>query len=601
MTTKLAHYVADFIAQLGVRHVFAVSGGASLHMIHAVSDHPALTCVTPHHEQAAAMAADGYARSSGGFGVAIATSGPGATNLITGIGCSYYDSVPVLYLTGQVSTFRMVGETGVRQIGFQETPIVGMCRAITNYAVEITDPADIRYELEKAVYLARSGRLGPVLVDIPDNFQRAMIEVESLRGFVPPPTAHEADATHQPEMTELLNRLRAAHRPVLILGWGIHLAGAAKEALEFAEALNLPVALTWGAADVVPADHPLYIGTFGTHGVRHASFAVQNADFILAVGARLDTKATGTPVNSFARAAYKAMVDIDAAELHKFPHFGLTLDCPIHMDANDFFTQFTSAQLAAHAPDTDDWQAQIARWREQFAALDGYPLPQRGRVREGAEKINPYALMTDLSAALPPAAKLFVDTGCAVAWAMQGLRLKTGQRVFHDCNNTAMGWALPAVIGSWFAHPETLPIVMVGDGSFMMTLYELATAKHHRMPLKLILLDNQGYAMIRQTQDQWLGGKYYASSHAGGLSFPDYAALAAAFGMEYRMAETQRDAATALTETLAATGAVFCHLRIPPDAKVIPQVRFGCPNEDMEPLLPREVFHAAMVVEPVGE
>jgi len=314
MPTKLSDYIAKFVAELGVDTVFAISGGASLHLIHSVHANPRLRLVCPHHEQAAAMGADGYARVKGDIGVAIATSGPGATNLLTGICCSYYDSVPVLYLTGQVSTFRSVGDTGVRQIGFQETPIVDICRPVTKYAVSISDPSRIRYELEKSVAMMQDGRQGPAVVDIPDNLQRVLIEEDQLEPFEGLDRGEIRFAFDEPARIELLQAIARAKRPVVIAGWGVHLAKVEEPFLEFVESLNLPVALTWGAADLMPENHPLNLGRFGTHGMRHTNFAVQNADFILSLGSRLDTKATGSPVNTFAPGAYKVMVDIDANE-----------------------------------------------------------------------------------------------------------------------------------------------------------------------------------------------------------------------------------------------------------------------------------------------
>jgi acetolactate synthase-1/2/3 large subunit len=332
------------------------------------------------------------------------------------------------------------------------------------------------------------------------------------------------------------------------------------------------------------------VGTFGTHGVRHANFAVQNADLIISLGARLDTKATGTPVNSFARAAKKVMVDIDAAELNKFPTFGLTLDMLIESDVGAFLSALPMKELQAVAGDYSSWNARILEWKKSFGVFDAAVVEQG---------INPYVLMDDISKALPDNAQIFIDTGCAIAWSMQHLKLRAGQRIYHDFNNTAMGWALPAAIGGYFAKPELPLVLIVGDGSLMMTLYELASIKHHRIPITLILLNNSGYGMIQQTQDQWLGSKYYASSAEGGLSFPNYEHLAAAFGMEYYTASEQLAAASVLEKTIGSDVPVFCNFIIPRDARVIPQVKFGRPNEDMEPLLPRPMFEDAMIVEPM--
>lgn len=591
MKIKVSDYVARFIARCGVDTVFGISGGASLHLLHSVADHPRLRLACPHHEQAAAMAADGYARASGGIGVAITTSGPGATNLVTGACCSFYDSVPVLLITGQVSTFRSVGDTGVRQIGFQETPIVEIIRPVTKYAVTIDDPTRIRYELEKAVALMRSGRPGPALVDIPDNLQREMVEEDDLLGYRPdPPAASSRFLSAASARPAILEAIAGATRPVVVAGWGIHLAGVEEDLLRFVEALDLPVALTWGAADLLPEGHRLNLGRFGTHGMRHSNFAVQNADLILSLGSRLDTKSTGSPVNSFARAARKIVVDIDPFELGKFEAFGLDIDLLVEDDLRHFFPLFDADDLRPVAVDRPDWFACIDAWREVLGRFDA----DRG---VAGDAVNPYALFARLSELAPGDAHIMVDTGCSIAWSMQAWRFQGCQRLFHDFNNTAMGWSLPASVGSFFAAPERPVVCVIGDGSLMMCLQELATIKHHGIPLKIILINNAGYAMIRQTQDQWLGSRYVASSHQGGLSFPGFDRIAEAFGFGYVAIERQDQVETGLRSVMSGSGPVLCEVRVPESARVVPQVKFGRPNEDMEPLLPRDLFGSSMIIE----
>ncbi|MBI1905655.1 MAG: thiamine pyrophosphate-binding protein [Rhodocyclales bacterium] len=582
---KLSDYIARFLAERGIRHVFAVSGGASLHLIHSLDAVEGITFVCPQHEQAGAMAADGYARTRGAPGAAVATSGPGATNLITGICGCYYDSVPVLFLTGQVATFRMAADTGVRQIGFQETPILDLCRPITNYAVQIGDPSRIRYELEKAWHLATHGRPGPVLIDVPDNVQRMEIDPQALTGFVPPQPGQGAFGGMAEALPTVRDWLRASHRPVVVAGWGLHLAGVADAFRAWVEALRLPVAPTWGAADILPAGHPLYVGTFGTHGCRHANFAVQNADLIISLGSRLDTKSTGSPITTFARGARKVVVDIDADELRKFAAFGLHIDLPVQDDLREALPLLAGLDTPC---DSTAWLQTIAGWRA------AYPVCPREWRDEVA--VNPYVLVERLSELLPAPCNLYIDTGCGIAWMMQAFRVRTGQRLFHDFNNTAMGWALPAAIGGRLADPATPVVCVSGDGSLLMNIQELATAARHALPLKLVLLNNGGYAMIQQTQDQWLGSRYLASSVEGGLAFPDFDAVARGFGWEVRHLRRNDQLQSGLRDALALPGPVLINVEIPAAHRVTPQVKFGRPNEDSEPLLPRGEFLANMIV-----
>lgn len=591
---KLSDYVAQFIADQEVKFVFAISGGASLHLIHSIADNPDVEYVCAHHEQSAAMAADGYARSTGKLGVAVSTSGPGATNLITGICCSFYDSVPVLLLTGQVSTFRMTGNTGVRQVGFQETPIVEICQSITKYAVQIKDPEQIRYELEKAIHIARTGRPGPVLIDIPDNLQRSQVNLGTLKGYTPQ-VLEFAKPRKFPCFSEVLDRVSElileASRPVLVGGWGVHLSHTEADFVSFAEALNIPVALTWGAADLLPESHPLYIGTFGTHGMRHANFAVQNADLVLSLGSRLDTKSTGSPISTFSRDARKIVIDIDENELSKFSTFGLEVDLLIQDDLSNLFSHIKSIDLSYLFRQHRSWIQQISNWKEIFTSFD--------RGTSVSVDLDPYQFIDYLSSTLPEFSRIFIDTGCAIAWTMQRLKIASSQRIFHDFNNTAMGWALPAAIGGYFADPDSPIICIVGDGSFMMSMHELATIKHHHIPVKIFLLNNSGYSMIKQTQEQWLGSKYYASSYEGGLSFPDYRSLAHAFELEYLEIASLKDCTDKLSNAFISDAALLCNVIIPSEARVVPQVKFGRPNEDMEPLLPRDLFLKNMITNPL--
>ncbi len=536
------------------------------------------------------MAADGYARVTGGLGCAVATSGPGATNLITGICSSYYDSVPVLYLTGQVATFRSKGDTGVRQIGFQETDTVEMCRTVTKYAVLVTDPYRILYELQKAVAIARSGRPGPVLVDVPDDLQRMDIDPAKLIRYqaaeIPAPPAIPAET-----IEACVAALRSAHRPVLIYGWGVHLAGAEDEARALARMLHVPVAMTWAALDLLPAADPLAIGGFGTHGVRHANFAVQNADLILAIGSRLDTKATGTPPTTFARGAKIIMCDIDPTELGKFVRLGVQLHLGIAANAKALLHALLRRAKQEAWPEPTAWLAMIDDWKRRYPVC----LPSYAREK----KVNPYWLVQKLSEALDENEIIFSDTGCALAWMMQGYAFKAGQRFYHAFNNTPMGYALPGAIGAAFARPGKRIICIGGDGSLQMNIQELATVIHHRLPIKVILLNNHGHSMVQQTQEMWLGGNYYATSVEGGLASPDFVAVAQAYGFPATSVDLNADLPAKIAAMLATDGPFFLNIEVDRQHRVTPQVKFGRPNEDADPLLERPEFLANMVVAPL--
>lgn len=589
---KLSDYVADFLARQGIRHVFAITGGASLHLIDSVARHPDIDYVCPHHEQAGAMAADGYARVTGNLGAAMATSGPGGTNMITGICCSWYDSVPVLYITGQVSTFRFKGTTGVRQMGFQETDIVDICRSITKYAVTVTDPKSIRYELEKAAWIAKEGRPGPVLLDIPDNVQREEIEPTEMEGFLPPAFAPMANSdTLSAAVATCLEWIRQAERPVVVLGWGVHLAKAEREALNFVEHLGLPVNPTWGAADILPETHPLRCGTFGTHGTRFGNFAIQNADLVISIGSRLDTHMIGSPFSNFCRGGRKVMVDIDATEINKFSSFDLHIDLPIVADAKAFLVEAIRQAKNQKAKDIAPWRARISDWKSRYAAI------QPGYFQSNT--LNPYVFIKALSDAAIEDEVVFADTGCGVAWMSQAFQFKTGQRFYSAFNNTPMGHGLPAAIGACLALNRKRIICVSGDGGLMMNIQELSTVLYHKLPVKIFVLNNHGYSMIQQTQDQWLNSKYEASSEVGGLGFPDFHRLAELLGFNTLSIHSNQEAGSEIKAFLEAPGPGFCNVELRPEERVIPQVKYGRPIEDSEPLLPREEFLNSMIIEPL--
>ena len=583
----VAQLIADYCVKQGAGTAFVVAGGASLHLIHAFASQEDGRVFPMHHEQSAAMAADGYARATKKVGVTIATSGPGATNLITGIAGAYYDSVPMLCLTGQVSTSRMVGKTGVRQIGFQETPIVEMVQDITKFAVTVQRAEEIRFILERAFFEMRTGRPGPVLIDIPDDIQRANVDWDSMERFqIPQESEIQIEDSVLEQLRELLND---CSQPIIVGGWGIHLSNCEEEFLELVDSLNIPVTLTWAALGLLPKDHPLRLGPFGTHGSRAANFAVQNSDLVLAIGSRLDTKATGSPISTFARSAKKVVVDIDRSELDKFSEFGLEIDLKIQSDAGNFVRKILEKKFSSF--DNSQWTQENDSRRRAVVNHDTTSREIKG--------LNPYRFAERLNESAPPRTDFFVDTGCAIAWLTDSFAPTTDQRLFHDCNNTAMGWSIPATIGGVIGSKDRQQVCVVGDGSIMMSIHDLATLQSLSPHAKVILLDNLGYSMIRQTQEQWLESNYVASSVEKGLAFPDFKLVAASFGFQYKMINSDEQIDTALKDFWTSDSPMFLHVAIPVSARISPQVVFGRPLEDMGPLLPRELFIRLMDTPPL--
>jgi acetolactate synthase-1/2/3 large subunit len=574
---KISNLVAAILKECGAEQVFGVSGGASLHLLKGIADEPGLTLTCLHHEQSVAMAAEAYSRISGRLGVGVVTSGPGATNLITGIAGAFYDSIPVIYITGQVSTNRMKRDLGVRQIGFQETPIVDMVKSVTKYAVTIEKPEQLEEELRKAIRIAQSGRKGPVLIDIPDDIQR--IETEINLQIHPESISLQQDLIDEKLKKRLIHSIQKSARPIIVCGAGIQLSSKRKFLIEELDRLGVPIALTWGAKDLISSDKDYLLGTFGTHGERHVNIALNEADLIISIGSRLDLKATGTPVTSFAPNAHKIMIDIDQSELSKFDNKMLAGFTPIKIDieSDDFDDLIRTLEIEATI--IMDWKKELSDYKTRFPA---------GNRSFRGEGVSPYFFIEALADATDESTNVIVDTGCAIAWTMQAWKTKRNQRIFHDFNNTAMGWSIPATIASALSNPKKNQICIVGDGSIMMALSDLSTLAKLRAASKVIILNNSGYAMIKQTQDQWFQGEYFASDSKTDLVFPNFSTLADAMGFLYYSVEDDSEVIDKIEMVSREDKPLIFEVFIRETARVVPIVRFGNPNHVMDPMIPEE-------------
>jgi acetolactate synthase-1/2/3 large subunit len=631
---KVSDYIARRIAELGVKHVFLVTGGGAMHLDDSLGRRPELTLVCNHHEQACAIAAEGYARIGEAIGVTVVTTGPGGTNTITGVLGQWHDSVPALYVSGQVRFDTTVASTQVplRQLGDQEASIIELVRPITKYAEMVVDPRSVRYHFEKAVYLARSGRPGPVWLDVPLDVQAAQVDEASLPGFNPAvePMARGRDdvdpARVRRQVADLVERLRGAERPVLLGGGGVRAAGAAADFRTLAERLGIPVVTAWNAHDLMYEDHPLYVGRPGTIGDRAGNFAVQNADLLISVGCRLNVRQIGYEFKAFARHAYKAIVDIDAAELRKPT---IAPDMPIHSDARIFCVELGAALDAAgwqaiggraaerattSAATTDrltsaaggaargdpalaDWLAWCLERKLRYPVV----LPEY-RAERGA--VNAYVFVDVLSEHLEHGDVVVCANGAACVVAFQALRLKDGQRLLANSGTAGMGYDLPAAIGAAFACGGRV-VCLAGDGSIQMNLQELQTIVHHHLPIKIFIFNNGGYLSIRQTQDNLFAGHRVGEGPATGVSFPDMVAIAGAYGIEATRVRSHDTLDEAIGATLESPGPALCDVVMPTEAVFAPKVAaarrpdgriVSKPLEDMTPFLERDEFAENMLI-----
>lgn len=592
---KLSDYVAEFLAGQGVRHVFLITGGACAHLVDSLGRSPRTGYVCVQHEQAGAMAAEAYARVTGNLGVAMGTSGPGATNLITGICCAWFDSIPTLYLTGQVNRHEQKGKRRIRQLGFQETDIVSIVRPITKYAAQVTDPRRIRYELEHAVHLATTGRPGPVLLDLPLDVQHAEVDPARIARFTPP-AVRRRDL--RVPVRRALEWLAQAERPVLVAGGGIKLAHAQAEFRRLVDALDIPVVATWSGIDLIAHAHPRYVGQFGVYGARGANFAVQNADLMVSVGSRLDSRQTGGQPQTFARAARKVVVDVDPAELNKR---WVTADLPIAADCGDFLRACLHQWGRRPKHPCRDWRDQCAAWRRRYPAVLPAFYRQRGSV-------NAYVFVEALAKALGGRDTIVADEGGNLTWVMQAFTVKAGQQLFSAFGNSPMGYSLPAAIGAWFANPRRRVICLDGDGGFQINLQELQTVAHYRVPVKIFIFNNRCYGIIKQFQEAYFERRYEATDAAHGYSAPDFCAVAKAYGLRTFSITSHAHLAERIRAVLRTPGPVLCDVRLSPGQKLTPKLiafrdvrgrYISKPIEDQLPFLPRREFRANMIVPPL--
>lgn len=608
MRQRLADYVVDFLAEHGVTDCFTVVGGGAMHLNDAFGHHDRIRCTYNHHEQACAIAAEAYARLENRIAAVCVTTGPGGTNAITGVVGGWTDSIPMFIISGQVrydTTARYAekytGGMPFRAVGDQEFDITKSVGCMCKYAQMLERPEQIRYMLEEAWYLAGTGRPGPVWIDIPVNYQGCYIETEQLEGYVPdeilpPPVSEETVKT-------VLDMVKAAQRPVLYAGGGIRLSGAYREFREAVEKLGIPVVTYWNSIDLIEDEHPLYCGRGGNMGERAGNFAVQNADLVLAVGTRISIRQVGYNWKTWARAAKVVMVDIDQAELRKPT---VHVDLPIWADARDFLRQINAYAGAENVFAGEAWREQCRKWKCQ------YPVTQMRHWEENGSTANVYAFIRYLSSALPEESLTAVSNGACCVAGHQNWVIKDGTRFIINNGIASMGYGLPAAIGLCIAGGRRETICLEGDGSIMMNLQELQTVVTNRLPIKLFLINNQGYHSIRQTQDNLFGehSKVGIGPESRDLSFPDYAKIAGAFGFPYLEAHSNAQMKQAVEQALKQEGFVFCEIFTdtaqgwePKNSakRLADGTLFSAPLEDLAPFLPEEELKANMYIPVLGE
>jgi acetolactate synthase-1/2/3 large subunit len=596
---KLSNYIFKTLKSNDIDTVFLVTGGGAMHLNDAVGRTEGLTFICNHHEQASAIAAEGYARITNKPAILNVTTGPGGINALNGVYGAYTDSIPMIILSGQVKKETMLSTyqiPGLRQLGDQEVDIISMVKGITKYAVEITDPQSIRYHLEKAIYLCTNGRPGPCWLDIPIDVQAAIINENELPGF----TENELVPLNENQLlidvTLVIEQLKQANRPILLGSTGIRLADAVPEFQEFAELLEIPIVTTW-THDIIHHDHPQYIGKQGSIGDRAGNFAVQNADLVLIIGSRMPIRQVSYNWENFARHAYKIYVDIDPAELQK-PL--LKADLPLLYDAKVFLKamirELKKNRTATNQLKRDQW----LNWCRERKLK--YPILQAHH-KDSNKPINPYYFLHELQQKLTGNDIIVCGNASACIITFQTSFIKKGQRLFSNSGCASMGYDLPAAIGAAVADPSKRIICIAGDGSLQMNIQELQTLVHHQFNIKLFVLDNNGYLSIKSTQKNFFGLEI-GSAPQNGVSFPDMEKIGKAYGIPSVTIE-KFDFNQQLEEALSSVGPMIINVKLDPDQLFEPKLSskqlpggkmISAPLEDMFPFLSKEELASNMIV-----
>lgn len=554
---KASDYIVEFLKQQSITDVFGYPGGMVTHLMDSLSKSSVRSHVT-YHEQGAAFAACGYAQTTGKVGVAYATSGPGATNLITGICNAYFDSIPTLFITGQVNTFESKGDLGVRQRGFQETDIVSIVAPVTKLAVRITDANKLRFHLEQAFHVAQEGRKGPVLLDIPMNILRADIDPSSQEGFTPTSLIMENS------FEELTDAVASASRPVILAGSGIKTAGAVELLNKVSSHLNIPVITTMLAVDITSDSY----GFIGAYGSRTANFIAAKSDLVISLGARLDVRQIGANRAGFAPEACIIRVEIDKDELGLKAHED---EIQINADVKDAL----EAMLGLAARPATKWNDICDQIRDELKDIDSR-LPNK--------------LVQKISSVIPEGAVITTDVGQNQVWVAQSFTVKNGQRIFFSGGHGAMGYSLPAAIGCALATGEEV-YSFSGDGGIQMNIQELQTVAREKLPVKIILFNNSSLGMIRHFQEMYFDNNYVQTIPEGGYTVPDFKAVAEAYKIPYTCVTGEEDVGDGLFDV---EGPQFVEVKINEPTYVFPKLEFGKPNQDQEPLLDRKLYDYIM-------
>ncbi|MCX6718079.1 MAG: thiamine pyrophosphate-binding protein [Candidatus Staskawiczbacteria bacterium] len=595
---RVADYIAKFIYENGTKHVFMFSGGGIMHLTDGLACNKNLKKICVHHEQTASMAIEAYSRLTGKMGVGYFTTGPGATNALTGLAGAWLDSVPCLFISGQAKrkdSVRMAKIPGLRQVGVQEIDIIPVIKSVTKYSAFVDNPNDIKYHLQKAYYFAKEGRPGPVWLDIPLDVQGAEIDEKNLKSFYAP---KEKNKISDGDIKKIIKYLKSAKRPVILAGYGVRISGAKSQLSDFAKKYKIPVVTTYLGVDLIEENHACYSGRIGIKGTRSGNLAVQNSDLLIVIASSLPVAEVNYEYSQFARDAKIVVVDIDMSSHKKKT---IKIDTLIKGDVKEFLEKLLKNSKKENFDFDKNWLKTCAGWKKKYPVC----LPEYKKLKN---KINLYYFLEKLSQKLSKNDVVITDAGSVFYVGSQGIKIKKGMRYITSGGLATMGYSLPAGIGASVGLENKRTICITGDGSFQLNIQELQTLVHYKLPVKLFVINNGGYLSIRFTQRKFFNSRFIGVDKNSGISFPNIEKIAKAYGIKFVRAKNNKELGAALDKTLKYKGPVICEIISPENQEIIPAVAseknpdgamVSKPLEDMYPFLDREEFKKEMIIKPL--
>ena len=588
---KVSDYIFDFLSKKGLDTIFSVSGGAAAHLLNTVTNTD-FTHICNYHEQACAMAAEGYARIANKPAIVLVTNGPGSSNTITGVLGAYQDSIPMIIISGQVPVNQSLGsleDIDLRQLGVQECDIISMVKPITKYATQVTKPEDIKYTLQRAYQEATSGRQGPVWIDVPLDVQSAEIDPDNIAFYINPTNP----LYNNYSIEEIIRHLNRSKKPVIVTGNGIHLSQSEELFNELKDKLQIPVVSTWTSKDLMSQNDPLYVGNFGLLGERAANFAIQNADFLLVLGSRLSIPNVGYQSHLFSPNSFKVVVDIDENELNKPT---VNIDYKVNDDLYSFLNKLNDELFMKGVPNWNEWVKKTQTWKYK------YPVFQP-EYKYNTDRINSFYFMEVLSEKLTDNNIVVTDMGTSYTCTMQSLQMNGKSRLFTSSACCSMGFGLPGAIGAYYASPSKDIILIAGDGGLQMNLQELQTIAHHQLPIKIFVLNNNGYLAISLMQDNLFKGNYIGSNRQSGVSAPDFIKIADAYGFRRFRFNNNEELENRIDDVMKSQGPILVEIMMTENQLLIPRVQsskdangkiISNSLENMFPYLPEEEMKEIM-------